>query len=127
MTRSLRRLAALLVAIAIAGTMLAATPQVAAEEYSDATLEAFVTASFETSRLIEAWRPHIEAESDEDARNALIQEAEADVARAIKRASGLSVDEYYAILGAALADETLRARIQRMVSARQNPSVPRAE
>ena len=119
MTRFSQRLAAVLVAIAIAGAALATVPHAAAEEYSDATLEAFVSASFEASRRIEAWRPRIEGETDADAQNALILEAEADVARAIKEVSGLSVEEYYTILGDAAEDETLRGRIQRMVSARQ--------
>ena len=119
MTPMVRRLAALLVAIAIAGAALATATQAAAEDYSDATLEAFVTATFEANRRIEAWRPRIEGAVGENARNALTAEAEADVARAIERVSGLSVETYYTILGDSFQDEALRGRIRRMVSARQ--------
>ena len=114
-----RRLAALLVAIAIAGAALATATQAKAADYSDATLEAFVTASFEASRRVEAWRPRVEGATDEDERIALTVEMEADVARAVKQVSGLSMNEYYTILTDALEDEALRGRIQRMVSARQ--------
>ena len=110
-------LAALLLAAVLAGAALAGS-RAAADEYSDATLEAFVTVSIEVSRRIEAWRPQIEETADEGVREALIEEAQADIARAIEEAEGIGEDDFYAIFEAAREDEALRARIGRLLSAR---------
>ena len=60
-------------------------------------LEAFASAAIEVSRRIEAWRPLIESTADEDERAALIEDAQADLARAIEETEGIDEDEYYAI------------------------------
>ena len=122
------RLASLLLVVALAGAVLAAAPRASADDYSDATLEAFVSAAIEVSRRIEAWRPLIEGAAGEDEREDLIAEAQADLARAIEETDGIDEDEYYAIYDAAREDETLRARIDEIFSAiLQRPQVPRAE
>ena len=118
MSRFAPRLAALLVAVALAGAALAGGGRAAAEDYSDATLEAFVSAAIEVSRRIEAWRPQIEDAADEEVRNAMIDDARADIARALADAAGITGDEYYAIFEAARKDETLRGRIDRLFSSR---------
>ena len=128
MIRVVPRLASLLLVVVLAGAVLAAAPRASAEDYSDATLEAFVTAAVEVSRRIETWRPLIEGAADEDEREALIEEAQADLARAIDETDGIDEDEYYAIYNAAREDEALRARIDEVFSAHlQRPEVPRAE
>ena len=118
MSRFAPRLAALLVAVALAGAALAGGGRAAAEDYSDATLEAFVSAAIEVSRRIEAWRPQIEDAADEEVRNAMIDDARADIARALADAPGITGDEYYAIFEAARKDGTLRGRIDRLFSSR---------
>ena len=121
-------LAALLFAIVFAAATLVPGPRAAADEYSDAMLEAFASAAIEVSRRIEAWRPLIEDTADEDERAALIEEAQADLARAIEETEGIDEDEYYAIYEAAREDEALRNRINEILSAHlQRPQVPRAE
>ena len=128
MKRRLPTFAALLFAIVFAAATLAQGPRAAADEYSDAMLEAFASAAFEVSRRIEAWRPLIESTADEDEREALIEEAQADLARAIEETDGIDEDEYYAIYEAAREDEALRQRINEIFSAHlQRPQVPRAE
>ena len=128
MSRIVPRLAPLLLVVVLAGAVMALAPRASAEEYSDATLEAFVSAAIEVSRRIEAWRPLIEGAADEDEREALIEEAQADLARAIEETEGIDEDAYYAIYNAAREDETLRARIDEIFSAHlQRPQVPRAE
>ena len=128
MTRVVPRLASLLLVVVLAGAVLAAAPRASAEDYSDATLEAFVSAAVEVSRRIETWRPLIEGAADEDEREDLIEEAQADLARAIEETDGIDEDEYYAIYNAAREDEALRARIDEIFSAHlQRPQVPRAE
>ena len=128
MTRIVPRLASLLLVIALAGAVLAAGQRASAEDYSDATLAAFVLAAVEVSKRIEIWRPVIEGAADEDERETLIEDAQADLARAIDETDGIDADEYYAIYNAAREDEALRARIDEIFSAvLQRPQVPRAE
>ena len=94
--------------------MLAPGPRASADDYSDATLEAFVSAAIEVSMLIETWRPRIEGTADEDERGALIEDAQAALVRVIEETEGIDEDEYYAIYEAALEDEALRGRIDRI-------------
>ena len=128
MKRRLPLLAALLLAIAIAASTLTLGSRASADEYSDAMLEAFASAAIEVSKRIEVWRPLIESAVDENQREALIEEAQADLARAIEETEGLDEDEYYAIYEAARDDEALRRRIDEIFSAYlQRPQAPRAE
>lgn len=128
MTRFTPRLAAILVAIAIAGAALATAPRAAAEEYSDITLEAFVSAAIEVSRRIETWRPRIDGIADEDVREALIEDAQADIARAIDETEGIDEDAYHAIYDTAREDEALRGRIDRILATlSQHQGPPRAQ
>ena len=128
MKRRARPLAALLLAIAIAAAALTSGSPASADEYSDAILEAFASAAIEVSRRIENWRPLIESTADEGERQDLIEDAQADLARAIEETDGIDEDEYYAIYEAAREDEALRNRINEIFSALlQRPQVPRAE
>ena len=128
MSRVIPKLVSLLLVVVLAGAVLAPVPRASADEYSDATLEAFVSAAVEVSRRIEAWRPLIEAAADENEREDLIEDAQADLARAIEEAEGIDEDEYYAIYNAAREDEALRTRIDAIFSTLlQRPQVPRAE
>ena len=105
--------------LALAGSVLSAGQRALADDYSDATLETFITVSIEVSRRIEAWRPRIERAIDADERDTLIEQAEADIASAIEDAAGIDEDEYHAIYKDARGDEALRARIARLLSARR--------
>ena len=128
MKRRTLPLAALLFAIVFAAATLAPGPRASADEYSDAALEAFASAAIEVSRRIENWRPLIESTTDEGERQDLIEDAQADLARAIEETQGIDEDEYYAIYEAAREDEALRNRINEIFSALlQRPQVPRAE
>lgn len=119
MKRRVPPLAALLLAIAIAASTLTLGSRASADEYSDATLEAFVSAAIEVSRRIEFWRPRIEGTADRDERDALIEDAQADLARAVEETVGISEDEYYAIYEAAREDEALRGRIDVILRSRR--------
>ena len=114
MGRVVARFASLLLVVVLVGAVLALGPRASADEYSAASLEAFVSAAIEISRRIETWRPLIEGTADEDERDALIEDAQADLARAIEETEGISEDEYYAIYEAAREDEALRGRIDRI-------------
>ena len=128
MKRRTLPLAALLFAIVFAAATAASSPRASADEYSDATLEAFASAAIKVSRRIETWRPLIEGTADEDEREGLIEDAQADLALAIEETDGIDEDEYYAIYEAAREDEALRNRINEIFSALlQRPQVPRAE
>ena len=128
MSRLASPLVALMFAIVFAAATLASGPRAHADEYSDTMLEAFASAAIEVSKRIETWRPLIESTADEDEREALIEDAQADLARAIEETEGIDEDEYYAIYEAAREDEVLRNRINEIFSAHlQRPQVPRAE
>ena len=128
MRRVIRKLVSLLLVVVLAGAVLSPGSRASADEYSDVTLEAFVSAAIEVSRRIESWRPLIEAAAGEDEREDLIEDAQADLARAIEEAEGIDEDAYYAIYNAAREDEALRERINELFSALlQRPQVPRAE
>ena len=128
MSRFAPSLTAILLAVVLVGAALATAPRAVADDYSDATLEAFVDAATQVSRRIEAWRPLIEGTTDKDARAALIEDAQAEIARTIEDADGIDEDEYYAIFAAAREDEALRARIDGILAAwSQRQRVPRAE
>ena len=128
MKRRTPPLVARLFAMVLVAAALVQGPRAYAEEYSDAMLEAFSSAAIEVSRRIESWRPLIENTADEDEREALIEDAQADLARAIEETEGIDEDEYYAIYEAAREDEALRNRINEILSAHlQRPQVPRAE
>ena len=114
MSRVVPRLASLLLAVALGGAVLALGPRASADEYSDAMFEAFVSAAIEVSRRIETWRPLIEGTADKDERDALIEDAQADLARAIEETEGINEDEYHEIYAAAREDEALRGRIDRI-------------
>jgi len=127
-TRVFPRIACLALVVALAAAVLAMGQRASADEYSDATLEAFVSAAIEVSRRIEVWRPLIEGTTDEEEREDLIEDAQADLARAIEEADGIDEDAYYAIYEAAREDEALRKRINEILSVRmQRPQAPRAE
>lgn len=114
MIRSFAVVAVLAVAL---GAVLAGVRPVAAGDYGEATLAAFVAAVVEVSRRIEEWRPRIEAAADGDERAALIAEADADFARAVTEIEGITWEEYREIYDRARRDEALRARIAALLAA----------
>lgn len=115
-----RTVAALAAALVVAvGLLIVSGQQASAQDYSDAKLDAFVTAMLEVSKRIEDWRPKIEGTEDEEARNALIEEATADLRRAVEETDGISSEEYRKIYDTAREDEALRNRIDDLLTARQ--------
>ena len=114
MIRSFVAAAVLTVALGVAP---AGVRPAAAEDYGAATLAAFAAAVVEVSRRIEEWRPRIEAAADENARAALIEEADADFARAVAAIEGITWEEYREIYARARRDEALRARIAALLAA----------
>ncbi len=106
----------LLVAAALAGSGVRSA---GAEEYDRAKLDAFVTAIMEVSQRIEAWRPRIEGAESEEVRNALAEEAEADLARAVAETEGITQEEYWEIYNEARENDSLRQRIDALLSARR--------
>ena len=117
MTRALTGLAA--AALIAAGLTLGGARSAGAGDYGAAKLDAFVAAVIEVSRRIEAWRPRIESAADEDTRNALIEQATADLAGAVTQTEGITGEEYREIYDAAREDEALRGRIDTLLSARR--------
>lgn len=98
---------ALLVAIAVALSLAAP----AKAEYSDAQLEAFVTAAITVESLAQQWIARIEKAESEDAAAALRGQANAQVQEAIDAIDGMTVAEYREINAAARQDQTLAGRI----------------
>lgn len=90
----------------------AGVPQsaVAQATFEESKIEAFVAAAIEIDRLLESWVPRIEAAEGEE-REALTEEANALLVKAIENTEGISIEEYRAINEAAQQDAELNQRI----------------
>ena len=99
--------AALAVALATSGPVWAqAEPQ-----FSDQQLESFVIAALAVDKLIREWNPRIQAAADEAEAAQLREQANGELAEAIARTDGITVEQYQEIGRAAQADPDLKARI----------------
>lgn len=83
----------------------------AAEDVTETQVSAFVDALVAIEQVRVAYVPQIEAASDAEARNALIDQANAAVVEAIDGVENMDVSEYMAIDKVAQEDEDLNARI----------------
>ena len=106
--------------LAIAATALAApamaqdgveVPQIAAEDVSVGQIVSFVNALIAVERVRGAYMAKIEAADSEDARKALIEQADVAGRAAVDKVVGITPEEYMAIAQAAQQSEDLVGRI----------------
>ncbi len=86
-------------------------PAVAPEDVSAGQVVSFVNAMIAIERVRREYMPQIEAAETEEARNALVEEADAAAMAAVDKVTGISPAEYLAIGQAAQGSEELTQRI----------------
>lgn len=96
------------------------TPDLTAEEVTEAQVSAFVDALVAIERVRVTYMPQIEATTDDDARSTLINEANSAVVTAIDDVENISVPDYMAIDKAAQQDEELNGRIMAQIKELQD-------
>ncbi len=96
------------------------TPDLTADQVTEAQVSAFVDALMAIERVRVTYMPQIEATADDDARGALIDEANAAVVTAIDDVENMSVPDYMAIDKAAQEDEALNGRIMAQIQELQD-------
>ena len=115
------RLATILSATALAlATPLAAQqaqpPQIAAEEVTEAQIEAFVDAILAVEDVRSDYTAQIEAAEDEAAQKALVDEANQAAVAAVDEVENMDIDSYVAIANAAGESEMLNKKIVSRIS-----------
>ena len=115
------RLATILSATALAlATPLAAQeaqpPQIAAEEVTEAQIDAFVDAILAVETVRSDYTAQIEAAEDEAAQQALVDEANQAAVAAVDEVDNMDIDSYIAIANAAGESEMLNEKIVTRIS-----------
>lgn len=109
-----------LAAILSAATLAFAVPaaaqegqpaQIAAEDVTDAQVEAFVDAILAVEQVRDEYGSSIEAAEDEAAQQELVQEANEAAFEAVDAVENMDVDTYVAIANAAGESESLNQRV----------------
>ena len=99
--------AALACALATSGPVWAQ----AQSEFSDQQLELFVVAALAVDKLIREWNPRIQAAQDDAQAAQMREQANGELAEAIARTDGITLEQYQQIVQAAKADPDLKGRI----------------
>lgn len=102
-------------AAALALGLAATTGAQAQETYSDAKLEAFVTAALQVSDMRDELQAELEAAETEEARQQVVADANADIQSLIESSEGITVEEYTEIGQALGSNEELDARVGALV------------
>jgi DMSO/TMAO reductase YedYZ molybdopterin-dependent catalytic subunit len=88
-----------------------AAPEAVQTEFSDAKLDAFVTALQEVDAVRETFIPQIQAAEDESEQQQLIQQANVAISDTIEATPDITVEEYVTISQLAQEDPELNQRI----------------
>lgn len=83
--------------------------------YSDAKLDAFVTAALAVDDLVKTWAPRIDNADSQEKADQLRTQANTELIDAVEGTDGISLDEYRQIVRDAGQDADLSARIQKIV------------
>ncbi|WP_157084388.1 DUF4168 domain-containing protein [Sediminimonas qiaohouensis] len=88
-----------------------AAKKMEASDVTDAKVSAFVEALVAVDAVRKDFAPKIEAEQDEEAKQELVNEANAAIVDAVDTTEGMTVDEYTSIVELAQADQALNQKI----------------
>ncbi len=101
-------------ALALGLVLALSTPSIALAQaqFPSEKLDSFVAAAISVEQLIQEWSPKIEGAADQQAAESLRQQANEELAQAIERTDGITVDEYRQIAQAARTDPGLSQRLQ---------------
>ncbi|SDI30153.1 DUF4168 domain-containing protein [Lutimaribacter saemankumensis] len=86
-------------------------PNIAADDVTDAQVDAFVKAAIAVEEVRGIYDPQIEAAQDDASRKELMDQANTEAMQAVVDVQGVTPAEYLAIGRAARGDETLNSRI----------------
>lgn len=98
--------------LAVALSLAAAAPAAAQTQYSEAKLQAFVTAAIAVSDLFEKWSPQINAAESQEKAEEMAHQADSEMIAAIENVPGISLEEYTQIIQDTRQDEALSDRIR---------------
>ncbi|GAW33796.1 hypothetical protein RA2_00840 [Roseovarius sp. A-2] len=105
-------LTALTIAVAPVATLPAMAQQSTAQaEISDTELDAFVVAFEDVIAIEQEYGTRLQDVTDEAEKQALINEAQAEITQAVEEAPDIEVDRYVEILEIAQADPDLQAKL----------------
>jgi seryl-tRNA(Sec) selenium transferase len=106
-------LAAAMALSPVTGTQVSAQDQTEGAEIvsQDGKLDAFIVAALAVSETRQHYIERLEAETDEAAQMAIVQEADAAILEVLNTSPDITVEEYVAIGEAAAADPELAALI----------------
>jgi hypothetical protein len=90
-----------------------------APAFSDAKIDAFVTAALKVEQLAKKWAPQISNAATPEQAEQLRQQANAELAAAVNQTEGISVQEYMNIGKTAQGDPQLASRIEKVFVARK--------
>ncbi len=99
------------VAVLAQDSQQAAQPTMEAGDVTDAKVSAFVEALVAVDTVRKDYAPKIEAEQSEEAKQELVNEANAAIVEAVDTTEGMTVDEYTSIVELAQADQALNQKI----------------
>lgn len=91
--------------------LIFAAPAVAAVEFDDAKLDAFVEAAVKVEAIKSAWLAQAQSATDEEQLRVLNEKAQAALVEVVEATPNMSVDDYNAIVDASKSDQALRERI----------------
>lgn len=89
-----------------------------AKAYSEEQLSAFVTAAMDVAELRQDYAVKMKSAEDDAARKKLVEEANADMRKAVEEADGITVEQYIEIGRASAEDKALNDRIVAMLQER---------
>ncbi len=110
----LRRIGGILGVLALVAASITG-PAAAQTAYSDAKLQAFVTAALAVDDLVKTWAPRIDSAGSQEKADQLRTQANTELIGAVEQTDGISLDEYRQIVRDAGQDADLSARIQKIV------------
>lgn len=111
MKLTVKRFVGVIVLAAAIGVFTQGTAR-ATGEYSDAKVEAYVTASIAIDALINKWGPKIDAAKSEADANKMKEQANTELTDAINKVEGINSDEYQALADFAATDPGMQRRLQ---------------
>ena len=98
-----------------------AAPEAPAANFSDDQLTSFVDAAMSVQELRQDYMTRIDATEAPEEKQALVTEAQTEMASAVEETDGMDIATYNQIGQAAQADPQLNERIMAMVHTRQGP------
>ena len=105
---------------AVAAQQTEPSQTLTAGEVTDAQITAFIDALFAVEEVRREYIPQIKAAEDEDAQQAVLEQADAAAIDAVRQTEDITPEEYVALVQSARADDTLNERITARIKTRTN-------